>query len=349
MSTKPWTHNEIQWERRANFLEEARQHRRTVVSGNDVAVVPTHRGLRRGVYVGRDGDSPSLSSDVGVLEIDPGTTSTLHRHSWDATLFMTAGSGWTEINGRRFDWKPWDAIHLPAWSWHRHGNDGQKTARIMTFSSAPIVEALGMAVLQDAGHASVEDLPRQPEVEVPDVTGDDPDAVRATRLLATAQRRSAARLHTPYDQLEFLPTVKGTKSSFLVDRELGYETSGLTQAMKIFAPGKPQSIHAHPGEAWLYVIEGYGHSYFGEEAEGGITVPWKAGDIICVDHFLWHQHFNDDPDQVTRLIRVHMSETLGLIMRALADPLVLNHEPAWALEQAADISKVEWPAERRPD
>ena len=51
---------------------------------------------------------------------------TIHRHSWDAILFMVEGSGWTEVDGVRYDWKAWDAIHIPAWSWHRHGNDGDQ-------------------------------------------------------------------------------------------------------------------------------------------------------------------------------------------------------------------------------
>jgi gentisate 1,2-dioxygenase len=62
-----------------------------------------------------------------------------------------------------------------------------------------------------------------------------------------------------------------------------------------FAPGKTQSLHRHPGEAWLYVVEGYGHSFMGTAPDKGEHHRWKKGDLIVVDHFLWHQHFNDDP------------------------------------------------------
>jgi gentisate 1,2-dioxygenase len=118
--------------------------------------------------------------------------------------------------------------------------------------------------------------------------------------------------------------------------------------MKIFPPGGFQSMHAHPGEAWLYIIEGRGHSYFGSEPTGGQTVRWQAGDLVCVDHHCWHQHFNDDPDDVVRMIRVHMVDSVNMILRAVADPMVLTLEPKWALEQVPDISAVEFPKEHRP-
>ena len=99
-------------------------HRPALATVAQVKLEKTARGLRTGVYMGWDGDRPTRSLDALVHEVDPGTVTTIHRHSWDAILFMVEGSGWTEVDGVRYDWKAWDAIHIPAWSWHRHGNDG---------------------------------------------------------------------------------------------------------------------------------------------------------------------------------------------------------------------------------
>jgi hypothetical protein len=66
---------------------------------------------------------------------------------------MVEGSGWTEVDGVRYDWKAWDAIHIPAWSWHRHGNDGDKPGRFMSYSSEPTLWTLGMSLIEDAGGA----------------------------------------------------------------------------------------------------------------------------------------------------------------------------------------------------
>ena len=244
------THYHIQKKRRAEFLDEWRNYRQTVIRKDDVTLVPTARGLRTGVYMGWDGDRPTRCLDALVHEIDPGTTTTIHRHSWDAILFMVEGSGWTEVDGVRYDWKPWDAIHLPAWSWHRHGNDGERPGRFMSYSSEPTLWTLGMSLIEDAGHEPYAKLPPRPQVSG-GISGEDPYARRLRRLARETQKRRSGRIHTPYDEQEILATPRGTRTKFLNDRSIGNEASGLTQVMIQFAPGKTQSIHRHPGEAWL--------------------------------------------------------------------------------------------------
>src|SRR6202008_25231 len=93
MSTKTQTtttHYHIQKKRRAEFIEEWRKHRQSVIREEDVELVPTARGMRTGVYMGWDGDRPPRSLDALVHEVDPGTVTTIHRHSWDAILFMVS-------------------------------------------------------------------------------------------------------------------------------------------------------------------------------------------------------------------------------------------------------------------
>lgn len=102
----------MQKKRRADFLEQWRQYRNTVVRLADVEMQDKARGMRRGVYVGADGDRPTRSMDALVHKIDPGAASTVHRHSWDAMLFVVAGWGWTQIDGERVEWPV--AIHIAA-------------------------------------------------------------------------------------------------------------------------------------------------------------------------------------------------------------------------------------------
>src|SRR3954467_15814407 len=176
MSTKTTTavtHYAIQKKRRAAFIEEWRKNRRSVIRREDVALKPTARGMRSGVYMGWDGDSPTRCLDALVHEIDPGEVTTIHRHSWDAQLFIVEGSGWTKIDGVRYDWKPWDAIHIPARSWHRSGNDGNKTARVMSYSSEPMLWTLGMSLIEDRWRQDVKNLPPKPAF-TESRTGDDP-------------------------------------------------------------------------------------------------------------------------------------------------------------------------------
>jgi gentisate 1,2-dioxygenase len=142
---------------------------------------------------------------------------------------------------------------------------------------------------------------------------------------------------------------RAARTKFLVDRAIGSESSGITQVMIQFAPGKTQSLHRHPGEAWLYVVEGYGHSFMGTAPDKGEHYRWKKRDLIVVDHFLWHQHFNDDPKGEARLVRVHMFDSILETMRALTDPLVLFEEAEDTLLSMKEVSEIDWPEDRRPE
>src|SRR6202012_1133484 len=116
-----------------------------VVRYEDVQMPPTSRRMRRGVYTGADGGRPTRAMDATAHEIDPGAVSTVHRHSWDAMMFCVAGEAWTEVDGARSNWGRGASLHLPAWSWHRHGTPGGAPARFLTFSSEPMLETMGMA------------------------------------------------------------------------------------------------------------------------------------------------------------------------------------------------------------
>jgi len=343
------SHYHVQKARRAKFLEDWRQNHRDVVAAEDVVMHTTERGSRVGVYVGVDGDRPTRTMDALVHEFDPGTTTTIHRHSWDAMVLVVGGWGWTEIDGQRIEWGPGDSLHIPAWSWHRSGSDGAATARYLTFSSEPMLDTMGMSILEDAGHTPVAELPVRPAY-TPHLDGDDPYARRVRRLGREQQSRRAGRLHTSWDDLEMINTPRGTRTTFLLDRAIGYQASGITMAMFEIGPGRGQSMHRHPGEAWLYVLDGSGHTYLGSEPEGGTTHRWKKGDLIIVDHFLWHQHFNDDPAKTAKVVRIHMFDSLLETMRVLCDPLVLFEEPPTHIRdrQAGDPTTIDWPALDRP-
>jgi gentisate 1,2-dioxygenase len=348
-TTTEVTHYHVQKARRAKFLEEWRDNHRDVAALEDVTMHDSSRGHRIGVYLGADGDRPTRTMDALAHEFLPGVRTTVHRHSWDAMVFVVAGWGWTEIDGQRIEWGPGDSLHLPAWSWHRSGNDGQELARYLTFSCEPLLQTMGMSVLDDRGDADVHDLPPRPPYAEP-IDGDEPYARRIRRLNREQAERRSGRLHTSWDDLELLNTPRGTRTTFLLDRAIGYQASGITMAMFEIGPGRGQSMHRHPGEAWLYVVEGSGHSYLGTEPTGGSEHLWKKGDLIVVDHFLWHQHFNDDPNRTAKVVRIHMFDSLLETMRVLADPLVLFEEPPEAIrdKQAGDPGSIVWPELTRP-
>jgi gentisate 1,2-dioxygenase len=333
------THYDIQQRRRKAIVEEGREHQQFIVRKKDVELQKTARGVRTGVYMGKDGDRPTRIIDALVHEVDPGVVSTIHRHAWDAVMLIVEGHGWTEVNGVRYEYRPWDTVYLPAWSWHRQGNDGNKTARFMTFSTEPTMEVVGGALIEDAGQTPFAQLSEIASSAGP--RGDDPYARRLRRLDDYWKENRQGRIHVRYEDLTLLVNPKGTRSTFMLDAFLGHKTSGLTLAMNQMAPGKWQKKHRHGGEAWLYALEGRGHSVI-----DGNRYDWEEGDLVVVDHWAWHQHHNSDPDLTARLIRVHNFAGIYDAMRVLLDPMTLEEEEA---NSEPDVSTVIWPPDRRPD
>lgn len=344
------SHYEVQKKRRAQFIEEWRNNFKTVIHLQDVEMHKTPRGLATGVYLGKDGDRPVRTVDAAAHEIEPGAVSTVHRHSWDAVMLCVGGNGWTEIDRTRIHWGPGDSIHLPAWSWHRHGNEGESWARFMSFSSEPFIDILGFAILEEGGHSPVSQLGGYPPYSSPG-PGNDVYARRIRRLASDQGENRRGRLHTSWDELEFLQSPRGTRTTFLLDRAVGYRTSGLTMAMFEIGPGRAQSMHRHSGEAWLYVVDGHGHSFIGSNADDGENYEWGKGDLIVVDHYSWHQHFNDDKSMTARVVRVHILDTLLNTMNALCYPMNLLEEPPDHIRsrQTGDLTTIVWPAVQRPN
>jgi gentisate 1,2-dioxygenase len=348
-TTTQVTHYHVQKKRRAEFIEDWRGHQRTVVAREDVVMAEVAPGVRRGVYVGADGDRPTRTMDALAHELEPGTVTSVNRHSWDVMVFCVAGHGWAEIDGERIDWAPGDSLHLPLWSWHRFGNDGPEPCRYLTFSAEPLMATMGYSIFEDGGDTPYAELPPKP-AQSPAIEGSDPSARRRQRLAAEQERRRSGRLHTSWDELELLNTPRGTRTTFLLDRAIGYQASGMSMAMFEIAPGRGQSMHRHPGEAWLYVVEGHGRSFLGTEPDVGQTHEWNKGDLIVVDHYLWHQHLNSDPDHTAKVVRIHMFDSLLDTMRVLMDPMVLFEEPPDAIrdKQAGDPTTVNWPPLTQP-
>src|SRR5258707_13768428 len=95
MSTKTTTavtHYHIQKKRRAEFIEDWRKNRRSVIRKDDVVLQRTARGVRTGVYMGWDGDSPTSCLDAQVHEIDPHVANHIHRHPRDQRLYLVVDS-----------------------------------------------------------------------------------------------------------------------------------------------------------------------------------------------------------------------------------------------------------------
>jgi quercetin dioxygenase-like cupin family protein len=68
---------------------------------------------------------------TNVFEEAPGTRSHRHTHT-EAMLYVLEGSGYSEIDGVRYDWEAGDAVHVPPrMTLHEHFNDSDARTRTL--------------------------------------------------------------------------------------------------------------------------------------------------------------------------------------------------------------------------
>lgn len=76
------------------------------------------------------GSSPLKTIDFSAHLLPPATSSRARRASCSTILLIMEGSGYSEINGKRFDWSENDVVSIPNWAWHRHVNTGAESSAV---------------------------------------------------------------------------------------------------------------------------------------------------------------------------------------------------------------------------
>jgi len=74
----------------------------------------------------------------------PGEKTKAHRHTGSFIYQAAKGSGYSIIDGRRFDWRERDIFCVPSWAWHEHGNASDRDdACLFAFHDLPVMRSLG--------------------------------------------------------------------------------------------------------------------------------------------------------------------------------------------------------------
>jgi quercetin dioxygenase-like cupin family protein len=121
-----------------------------------------HRGVGRGAADGPFSaerrhpvsivDLPSRVISVTLGGLEPGQTTSRHRHSYEAILYVIEGDGVTVIEDRRVEWTAGDAVYIPVWAWHHHSNlSATAGCRYLACENTPLLQNLGLALREEAG------------------------------------------------------------------------------------------------------------------------------------------------------------------------------------------------------
>lgn len=112
----------------------------------------------------------SADSRIGTMmqKLKPGQQTKAHRHVHSAIYHVLEGTGYTVIDGQKFEWEKGDFFILPPWSYHEHVNTGSQDAFLFSFNDKPVMEKLELeyseVYQENDGHQTIE------KVFIPDET-----------------------------------------------------------------------------------------------------------------------------------------------------------------------------------
>ncbi len=86
---------------------------------------------------------PTIGASMQMLR--PGERTKAHRQTGSFVYQCCKGSGYSIINGRRFDWRERDIFVVPAWMYHEHANaSASEDACLFAFHDLPVMRALNL-------------------------------------------------------------------------------------------------------------------------------------------------------------------------------------------------------------
>lgn len=112
-------------------------------------------------YVNPDSGGPvMMTMGASMQMLRPGEHTQAHRQVGSFLYTVAKGSGYSVINGKRFDWRERDIFAVPSWSFHEHANgSASEDACLFAFHDLPVMRALGLyreqAFGENGGHQPI--------------------------------------------------------------------------------------------------------------------------------------------------------------------------------------------------
>ncbi|MDP2731209.1 MAG: cupin domain-containing protein [Dehalococcoidales bacterium] len=104
------------------------------------------QGIRRAVkLIDPEAGFDNKSIDMRVNELPPGSHSQSHRETKEHIMYILKGSGYSLIDGEKFEWQEGDVMYIPRWAWHQYFNTSpDQYARYLVATNTPMVVNLGL-------------------------------------------------------------------------------------------------------------------------------------------------------------------------------------------------------------
>lgn len=293
------------WLDESATLEERMRTPPVVARGRDLEWIETPQDARAAMLIGEATGFPTQGTALVKAEIPTGWRTGKHAHGEEA-IHIVAGTGFSVIDGARYDWRPGTTLHIPYRAAHQHVNTGSVAAVYISALTQDLDFRVKLGRLEQLEEKSADrgELAKRCPAETSQLAADGrrialhlEDAIdeRARRLSGHAHPKGESKGAHRHAGIWIL--MGGSESPS--DETNGFRAKAAAMT-NIFeeAPRSGSHRHAHT-EAMLYVLEGNGYSMI-----DGRRHDWQEGDAVHVPpRMTVHEHFNDS-DARTRTLRI---------------------------------------------
>jgi gentisate 1,2-dioxygenase len=257
--------------------------------------------------------APGIRVTLGVLL--PGERTATVRHNATELGFCIEGRGVAFVGDTTIRYAQYDVWNVPGWTSKVVVNDSSERLVLLTYSNAPVLEALGVHRFDDL---TAEDHHRWPErsgVPAEEIEGEKRDGgspacvelespgawLMPYEMLVSPPAQNSPPLHWPWRevraQLDRLAPLgkeyRGRRLYLLYNPATG-RTNGTTPSFFAAITLRPPRIvdrpHRHASAAINYFFAGSGYSTI-----GGHRYEWEAGDLmLTAPGWMIHNHASGD-------------------------------------------------------
>ncbi len=254
------------------------------------------------------GLAPGITLTINVLK--PQEQSKLFRHNATEVNFCIQGAGYTEVGGRRIDFKQYDVWNHPSYTAYRHVNNTNELQVRLTYSNAALLQKMNIYILDENSPALTETRP------VEDDNVDDPRRkspfgtfqltedgawLMPYETLINPEAVESNPLHWPWelvkerlDKLDALGKEYIGRRLYALYNPMTGRTNGCTPNFFAAITTRPPNIidrpHRHTSAAINYYFHGSGRSVV-----EGEQIEWKAGDLmLSAPGWAIHNHASYD-------------------------------------------------------
>ena len=292
------------WLARSEHVAARLERPPVVARAREARWIETPQDARVAMLIGEATGFPTNGTALLVGEIPPRSRTGKHVHGEEA-IHVTAGTGFSVIDGARYDWKPGTTLHVPYRAAHQHVNTGETPATYVSAVTHDLDLAVNLGTLEQLEEKGSGDggLAQRYPPGSSQYAADGrrialhfEDAIDevARRLEGHAHRKEGKGAHR---HAGIWILMGGSES--MSDETNGFRARAASMT-NIFeeAPRTRSHRHTHT-EAMLYVLEGSGYSEI-----DGQRYDWEQGDAVHVPpRMTLHEHFNDSEAR-TRTLRI---------------------------------------------